>query len=121
MTGTVIIYHNPYNHWIHLVCTGEFTAAEFEQALLDGIRATKAHHCSDLIMDCILASKAAFASVWTKGDWLLAAEANGLKRLAFVHSPLSAGVPPPGAWSGAVAFFPCHNLSSATGWLAQKS
>ena len=121
MTGTVAMYHNPYNQWMHVICTGEFTAAAFGQALLDGIHAAKAHHCADLILDCVLASKAAFEPVWTTGEWLRAAEANGLKRLAFVHSPLSAGVPAPGAWSGNVAFFPCHNLTGATQWLTRKS
>jgi hypothetical protein len=121
MTGTVAMYHNPYNQWMHVICTGDFTAAEFRQALLDGIHAAGAHHCADLILDCVLASKAAFAPVWTAGDWLRAAEANGLKRLAFVHSPLSAGVPAPGGWSGNVAFFPCHNLTRATQWLTGRS
>jgi hypothetical protein len=41
MTGTVTIYHNPYNRWIHLICTGEVTAAEFERALLNSLDALK--------------------------------------------------------------------------------
>ena len=119
MTGVVAIYHNPYNRWIHLICTGEFTAAEFERALLSGMDALKAHYCTDLIVDCALASGAAYASGWTAGEWLRAAQSSGLKRLAFVYSPLISGVPTPAL--EATAFFPCHNLSSATRWLSQKS
>jgi hypothetical protein len=121
MTGTVTIYHNPYNRWIHLICSGEFTAAEFGQALLNGIDALLVHHCSDLIIDCAMAPRAAYAFLWTTDHWLRAARANGLKRLAFVHHPLASGVPAPGTWPGGVVFFPCHNLTSATGWLVRKN
>ncbi len=120
MTGAVTIYHDPYNCWIHLICTGKVTTGEFEQGLLGGIRALKANDYADLIIDCALAPDAAYASLWATRHWLRAAEANGLRRLAFVHSPFSSGVPAPGTWSGAVAFFPCHTLTSATGWLTRK-
>ncbi len=121
MTGAVSIYHDPYNRWMHLICAGQFTAAEFEQGLLNALNALKANGYADLIIDCALAPDDAYASLWASRHWLRAAEASGLKRLAFVHSPLNPGVPAPGAWSGGVAFFPCHSLGSATWWLTRKS
>jgi hypothetical protein len=121
MTGAVTIYHDPFNRWIHLICAGKMAAGEFEQGLHNAIEALRANGYTDLIIDCALAPDDAYASLWASNHWLRAAEANGLRRLAFVHSPLSLGVPPPGPWSGAVAFFPCHSLGSATWWLTRKS
>jgi hypothetical protein len=120
MNGFATLYHNPFNKWVHVICSGKLTSDDFQQALFNGLSVLKANHCHDLILDCRLAYDAVRILTWVDNDWIAAAGENGLERIAFVYGTPNAEILNQEVWARRITFYPCHSLSSAVKWLTQK-
>jgi hypothetical protein len=120
MRSVVSLFHNPFNKWIHVICSGEFTTESLTQALLDSVYALNTHKCHDVILDFQLAWGADLLYDWINTTWIEIAQENGLKNLTLVygtHYPKLFNHP---LWISRMGFYPCQNLSSAVKWLSAK-